>query len=67
MAHSVTVQPALAVRAALMPAPTDLQRLLLRLDLENQQARGSTLRVRTDRCMNHTPEYSGSGLDKVPV
>jgi hypothetical protein len=41
MAHSVTVQPALSVRAALSPCHTDLQRLLLRLDLENQQARGA--------------------------
>ena len=39
MAHSVTVQPALAVRAALTPCHTDLQCLLLRLDLENQQVR----------------------------
>ena len=39
MAHSVAVQPALGVRAALGPCPTDLRRLLLRLDLENQQVR----------------------------
>lgn len=45
MAHGVTVQPALAVRAALTSAPTDLQRLLLRLDLENQQVHDATLRV----------------------
>ena len=37
MVHSVVVQPALGVRAALGPSPTDLRRGLLRLDLENQQ------------------------------
>ncbi len=39
MAHSVTVQPALSVRAALTSCHTDLQCLLLRLDLENLQVR----------------------------
>ena len=49
MAHSVTVQPALAVRAALSPSPTDLQRLLLRLDLENQQVRTCTTACKDTR------------------
>ena len=44
MAHSVTVQPALSVRAALTPCHTDLQCLLLRLDLENLQVRHPTFR-----------------------